>query len=104
MEKETFKKDEQSIKNAVYRLKKTYDSILEKIPSAEEKVEQLKPLEHSTNSRERMEYLSASLDLAGLRNDLANTSALMTLKIDQLERLQKISSEPTNTTEQEFEK
>lgn len=102
MEKETMKKDELSIKNAIYRLKKTYDDILDKIPEAEEKVEQLKDLEHSTNSHERMEYLSACLELASLKNDLANTKALLTLKIDQLERLQKSSSDATLSAGQEF--
>ena len=88
MEKESIKKDEQSLKKTIYRLEKTYDDILDKIPEAEKKVEQLKNLEHSTIPRERMEYLSASLDLAELKNDLANTKVLITLKMNQLKRLQ----------------
>lgn len=49
------------------------------IPQAELIVEQLKPLENSTDSHERMKFLSAKLDLANLKNDLANTRVLITL-------------------------
>jgi hypothetical protein len=36
-----------------------------------------------------MKFLSASLDLASLKNDLANAKALITLKQDQLDMISK---------------
>jgi predicted nucleic acid-binding Zn-ribbon protein len=89
MDKTTMKKEIDSLKGVIYRLNKKCKDIEALIPQAERVVEQLKPLEQSTDSRERMKYLSASLDLASLKNDLANAKALITLKQDQLDMIGK---------------
>ncbi len=102
MDKETLKKEKESLKGAIYRLNKKCTEIENLIPQAEAVVEQLKPLENSTDSRERMKFLSAKLDLASLKNDLANAKALITMKMDRLEILEQSSSEEKSVTEPGF--
>ena len=75
-----------TIQDKIRNLKETL------IPQAEAVVEQLKPLENSTDSRERMKFLSAKLDLANLKNDLANLRVLITLNQNHPERNSEIES------------
>lgn len=103
MDKELIKREVESLKGVIYRLNKKCNNIENLIPQAENIVEQLKPLEHSTDSHERMKYLSASLDLASLKNDLANARVLKSIKQDQLETLIKTigDEQPASAPEME---
>lgn len=103
MDKNTTKKEIDSLKGTIYRLNKKCKDIEALIPQAERVVEQLKPLEQSTDSRERMKFLSAALDLATLKNDLANAKTLITLKQDQLDMICKRLSEEQPASVPEME-
>ena len=65
-------------------LRKKIEEVLEAIPQAEQIVKDLEPLANSSDSRERMKFLSAKLDLASLKNDLANYRALLTLNRESI--------------------
>ena len=96
MDKNTLKKEKESLKGAIYRLNKKCEEIEKLIPQAESIVEQLKPLENSTDSRDRMKFLSAKLDLASLKNDLANSRVLITMKLDKLKLLENAETEKSS--------
>ena len=99
MDKETMKKEKESLKGVIYRLNKKCKEIEQLIPQAEKVVELLKPLENSKDSRERMKFLSAQLELSTLKNDLANARVLITMKSNQLESLEKRIGEEKSGSE-----
>ena len=83
-----------SLKRSINNLNRKKQKIQEEIALAEEKFESVINLKDSPNSRERLVYLSAELELKNLRYSLAYTNTLLTTTTYELEELQGYKQTP----------
>ena len=80
-------------------LKKRRDALPSQIEQAKEAVASLVHLKDSENPKERLKYLSAELDVAMLKNDLANINALITLGTNRVKNIENASESSSGEKE-----
>lgn len=98
MNKKTLEEQRVSYIKELDTLRKNLELATQSIPQAEEQLKQLKHLQNSYDARERLEYVSAELDLAMIKNDIVNTNALITLVSRRLEIVeQKMQAEASES-------
>ena len=98
MKKKTLEEQKASYIEELNELKQRLELAKQSIPQAEEQIRKLKHLQNSSNTHERLEYVSAELDLAMINNDIVNTNSLILLVSRRLELVeQKIQAEASES-------
>ena len=75
-----------ALKKSIKRNIKKCDNLSIEIQQAEEALNSISHLEHSTESKERLEFLDAKRHLYLLKNTLGSTRALIACQIIELEK------------------
>lgn len=75
------------LKDSIRRLKNKYNSYLDEKMSATERLNSLKTIANSTDSKDKLKYLDAKMSLSVINMDITNTRILLENKEEDLEKL-----------------
>ena len=82
-----------SLENKIKRCKNKCAELEEQIPFAQQREEELSPLQHSDNPRERAKYVDAYCKRTLLQVELTNTKAVLTSTMYELDQINSMNNE-----------
>ena len=95
MEKDVFELSQRvkSLENKIKRYKKKCTELEEQIPLLQKREDELAPLQHSDNPRERAKYIDAYCKRSLLQVELTNTKAIITSTMYELDKINAMDNE-----------